>query len=62
MNKLTCIYLIAGMIGTLLATLSGPCPIGLLFVALSVLCGLVAMINELVNQSKELIDQLDEEA
>ncbi len=54
MQKFTGVLFVFGLLAISLAALSGPNLAGLLFVVLSVLCGLVAMINELVVGHKEL--------
>lgn len=53
MHKFTGVCIALGLLAIVLATLSGPSLYGFLFVVLSFLCGLVAVINELVTEHKE---------
>lgn len=50
MHKFTGVCIVLGLLAIILAASSGPNLIGFLFVVLSFLCGLVAMINELVTE------------
>lgn len=52
MHKFTGVCIVLGLLATVLATLSGPSLYGFLFVVLSFLCGLVAVINELATEHK----------